>query len=31
MPVFAAMRMDEGVVLPVYVNPRDPDDLILVW
>ncbi len=31
MPVFAAMRMQAGVVLPVYVNPRDPDDLILVW
>jgi hypothetical protein len=31
MPVFAAMRMQPGVVLPVYVNPQDPDDLILVW
>jgi hypothetical protein len=31
MPVFAAMRMDEGVVLPVYVNPQDESDLILVW
>jgi hypothetical protein len=31
MPVFAATRMQPGVVLPVYVNPQDPDDLILVW
>lgn len=31
MPVFAAMRMQAGIVLPVYVNPQDPDDLVLVW
>jgi len=31
MPVFAAMRMGEGVVLPVYVNPQDESDFILVW
>lgn len=31
MPVFAATRMQPGVVLPVYANPQDPDDLILVW
>lgn len=31
MPVFAALRMEPGVVLPVYVNPGDPDDLVLVW
>lgn len=31
MPVFAALRMEPGVVLPVYVNPEDPDDLVLVW
>jgi hypothetical protein len=31
MPVFVAMRMEPGIVLPVYVNPQDPDDLVLVW
>jgi hypothetical protein len=31
MPVFAARRMEPGLTLPVYVNPRDPTDFILVW
>ena len=31
MPVFAASRMQPGLVLPVYVNPKDPDDFVLVW
>ena len=31
MPVFAAARMQPGTVLPVYVNPSDPADYILVW
>jgi hypothetical protein len=31
MPVFAAVRMQPGLVLPVYVNPDDPGDFILVW
>jgi hypothetical protein len=31
MPVFAASRMEPGLVLPAYVNPKDPDDFILVW
>jgi hypothetical protein len=31
MPVFAARRMEAGLVLPVYVNPDDPDDFLLVW
>ena len=31
MPVFAASRMEPGLVLPVYVNPEDPDDFVLVW
>ena len=31
MPVFAATRMQPGMVLPVYVNPSDPSDYILVW
>lgn len=31
MPVFAANRMQPGLTLPVYVNPRDPSDFILVW
>ena len=31
MPVFAASRMQPGLVLPVYVNPDDPDDFVLVW
>ncbi len=31
MSVFAARRLEPGLVLPVYVNPEDPDDLVLVW
>jgi hypothetical protein len=31
MPVFAASRMQPGLVLPVYANPEDPDDFVLVW
>jgi hypothetical protein len=31
MPVFAALRMQPGLTLPVYVNPDDADDYILVW
>jgi hypothetical protein len=31
MPVFAAARMHPGLTLPVYVNPEDPSDFILVW
>lgn len=31
MPVFAARRMEPGLVLPVYVNPKDERDFILVW
>lgn len=31
MPVFAATRMEPGLVLPVYVNPDDADDFVLVW
>jgi hypothetical protein len=31
MPVFAASRMEPGLTLPVYVNPKDPDDFVLVW
>jgi hypothetical protein len=31
MPVFAAARMEPGLVLPVYVNPQDPDEFVLVW
>jgi hypothetical protein len=31
MPVFAATRMEPGLVLPVYANPEDPSDFILVW
>ncbi len=28
---FAARRMEPGTVLPVYVHPRRPDDLLIVW
>ena len=28
---FAASLMQPGVVLPVYVNPQDPDDILIVW
>ena len=31
MPVFAARRMAPGLTLPVYVNPQDPDEFVLVW
>jgi hypothetical protein len=31
MPIFAASRMEPGLVLPVYANPKDPDDFVLVW
>lgn len=31
MPVFAASRMQPGLTLPVYVNPKDEKDFILVW
>ena len=28
---FAAHLMRPGLVLPVYANPQDPDDLLVVW
>ena len=28
---FAAHRMQPGLVLPVYVNPQDPADILVVW
>lgn len=31
MPVFCARRMQPGLQLPVYVNPGDHADLVLVW
>ncbi len=31
MPVFAASRMEAGLVLPVYANPQDPGEFVLVW
>lgn len=31
MPVFVASRMEPGLVLPVFVNPQDPGDFVLVW
>jgi hypothetical protein len=31
MPVFAASRMEAGLVLPVFVNPQDPGEFVLVW
>lgn len=31
MPVFAAARMEPGLVLPAYANPQDPGEFILVW
>ena len=31
MSKFAAHRMTPGVVLPVHLNPRDPDDLLVRW
>jgi hypothetical protein len=31
MSVFAARRLQPGLVLPVYLNPQNPEDLVLVW
>lgn len=31
MPVFTANRMDAGLVLPAYANPKDPAEFVLVW
>jgi hypothetical protein len=31
MPVFTANRMDAGLILPAYANPKDPAEFILVW
>jgi hypothetical protein len=31
MPVFVATRMKPGLTLPVYVDPSNPKDFILVW
>ena len=31
MSVFAARRMQPGLELPVYVNPGDHGDFVLVW
>ena len=28
---FAARRMRPGMVLPAYVDPGDPDDVLIVW
>ena len=28
---FAAPLMQPGLVLPVYANPQDPEDLLIVW
>jgi hypothetical protein len=28
---FAARRIQAGIALPVYVHPRRPDDILLVW
>jgi hypothetical protein len=28
---FAARRIRPGMVLPAYIDPRDPDDLLIVW
>ncbi len=28
---FAAHLMEPGLELPVYVNPGDPDDILVVW
>ena len=28
---FAAHRFEPGLVLPVYANPQDPDDILVVW
>jgi len=31
MPVFTANRMDAGLVLPAYANPKNPAEFVLVW
>lgn len=31
MPVFAAARMQPGLVLPAYANPDRPEEFVLVW
>jgi hypothetical protein len=31
MPVFVATRMKPGLTLPVYADPKNPTDFILVW
>jgi hypothetical protein len=31
MSVFAANRLQPGLVLPVYAHPEDRDDFVLVW
>ena len=28
---FAARRMKPGLVMPAYVHPREPDELLIVW
>jgi hypothetical protein len=28
---FAAQRFHKGMVLPVYVHPQDPEDILVVW
>lgn len=28
---FAARRMKPGLVMPVYVDPLEPDELLIVW
>lgn len=28
---FVAHLMEPGLVLPVYVHPQDPDDILVVW
>lgn len=28
---FAAHLMEPGLVLPVYLNPTDPEDVLVVW
>jgi hypothetical protein len=30
MPAFAANRMEQGLVLPAYANPKEPGDFVLV-
>ena len=31
MAPFAVHRLERGLVLPVYVNPSDPEDLLVAW